>query len=332
MILLRIFKNNRMGGVVVFIILSLAIFIKSFILSGGPVGVDGMVAYSDMPFYNLLFGAIHTTPILNRIIALLLLWILSYMLIRMSVRNVLLEFRSFMPATFFLLFSMALPETQQVSPALVGSIFYLFCFAILFDVHDKKPDTFIIFIAGVILAVGSMFYLKLIWFVPLIWISLGTMRTVTWRELFYPVIAYLLLGLFLFTWYWVIIDDGAGFTALIAENLSFEGSFETRHFSVYIYYCFVILLVLLASVYMFNRFQARKTVIQKIFQVMFYMFVGGSLFFLFVAKFHLAALVYIGFPVSYILANYFHRKKNHWMHELILWIVVGLLVYTQLMV
>ena len=197
MILVRFSKNSRPAGMAGLMVLSLAIFLKSFIELKTTGGDTGLVAYSDMPFYNLIFGAIHTKPIFNLISTLLFLWILCYMLIRINVRYVLLEFRSFMPATFFLLFSFALPEAQQVSPALVGSIFYLFCFAILFDAPDKRPDTFSIFIAGIMLAVGSMFYLKLIWFIPLIWISLGTLRTVTWRELLYPVIAYLLLGLFL---------------------------------------------------------------------------------------------------------------------------------------
>ncbi len=331
MILVRFFKNSRTAGMAGLMVLSLAIFLKSFIELKTTGADSGLVAYSDMPFYNLFFGAIHTKPIINLISTLLFLWILCYTLIRINVRYVLLEFRSFMPATFFLLFSFALPEAQQVSPALVGSIFYLFCFAILFDAPDKRPDTFSVFIAGIILAVGSMFYLKLIWFVPLIWISLGTLRTVTWRELLYPVIAYILLGLFLVTWYWAIMDDGAGLTIMIAKNLSFKGSFTSRHFSVYIYYAFVILLVLLASIYMINRFRARKTVIQNIFLVMFYMFVSAGLFFLFIERFNLASLPYIGIAVSYILAHYFHRKKNHWMHELVLWIVLGLLVFVQWM-
>lgn len=252
------------------------------------------------------------------------------MLIRISVRYVLLKSRSIMPAIFFLFYIVALPTTQQVSPALVGSLFYLLCFGILFDVNDKPPDTFSVFIAGIVLAVGSMFYLKLIWFIPLIWISLGTMRSVTWRELFFPVMAYLLLGLFLFTWYWVVLDDAAGFTTLIAENLSFERAFEPHHFSAYLYYGYFFLMVLVASVYMVNRFQSRKTVIQNIYQVMFFMFIAGILFFLFIARFDTTSLVYIAFPVSFILSNYFHRRKNHWMHELALWVVVGLWVFVQL--
>ena len=331
----------------VIVIIALAIFLKSFIQefaaggaggagitegAEGAGGADGLRAYSAMPFYNMIFGAIHTTPIINRIVTLFLLWIICYMLIRIGVRYVLLEIRSLMPAIFFLVFSVALPSTQQVSPALVGSIFYLLCFTILFDVHDKRPDTFSVFTASMVLVLGSMFYLKLIWFVPLIWISLSTIRSVTWRELFYPVVAYLLLGLFLFSWYRVVQDNGQDFVKLIGDNLRFEGSFKSYHYSAYIYYGFFMLLVFVASVYMVNRFQARKTVIQNIFQVMFYMFLAGLLFFFFIARFDATSLVFISFPIAFILSNYFHRRKNKWTHELILWIVVGLLVYVQIMV
>jgi len=162
-------------------VLSLALFMKSFIQPGEITGITAM------PFYNLVFGSIHTIPFLDRLVALVFLLVIGYMLIRIGVRYVLLEFRSFMPAFFFLLFTVALPSAQHVTPALVGSVFYLLCFAILFDLHDKRPDTFSVFTAGIVLAFGSMFYLKLIWFLPLIWISLVTMRTVTWREMFYPV-------------------------------------------------------------------------------------------------------------------------------------------------
>ena len=326
MILLRLFKNNRSAGMAGVFVLSLALFMKSFIQPGEITGITAM------PFYDLVFGSIHTIPFLDRLIALVFLLVIGYMLIRIGVRYVLLQFRSFMPAVFFLLFTVALPSTHQVTPALVGSVFYLLCFAILFDVPDKPPDTFSVFTAGIVLVFGSMFYLKLIWFLPLIWISLGTLRTVTWREMFYPVIAYLIMGLFLFTWYWIVKENGEGFVDLIGRNLAFEGSFQPYHYSVYIFYGFFLLLVAIASIYMANRFQTRKPVVQDIFQVLFYMFLAGILFFIFIARFDPACLVFVAFPVAFILSNFFHRKRNPWIHELIMWILVGLLVFVQWMV
>ena len=332
MILLRIFKDSRLTGTVGINLLLIAIFIPSFIDDFSAAGSAALMPHTGMPFYNLIFGAIHTTPALNHFVAMLIMMLISYMLIRIGVRDRLLQQRSLMPATFFILFTAALPAAREVSPALTGSLFYLFCFFILFEVQDKKPDTLLIFAASLVLVLGSMFCLKLIWFVPLIWVSLWTVRSVTWRELFYPVVAYMLLALFLFTWFWGVRENGADFGALVAKNMAFTGSFEPYHFSVYILYGFILMLVGIASIYMMNRFQSMKIMVQNIYQVMFYMFLAGILYFLFIARFDPASLVFIALPVTFVLSNYFHRKKSPWIHELTIWILLGLVVYVQVLI
>jgi len=332
MIFLRIFKNNRAGGTAGMILLLIAIFIPSFIDALGANGTRELQAYTCMPFYDLIFGAIHKVPVINHLVAMLVIMLISYILIRIGVRDQLLKQRSLMPAIFFILFTAALPEARQVSPTLIGSLFYLLSFVILFEVQDKQPDTLSIFVASLILVLGSMFCLKLIWFVPLIWISLWTIRQVTLRELFYPVAAYMLMALLLFTWYWGIRANGSEFVKLVQENMAIEGTFGAFHFSVYILYGFMLLLVIIASIYMANRFQTMKTKVQKIYQVMFYMFLAGILFFHFIARFDPVGLVYMAIPVSFVLSNYFHRKKSPWIHEIIIWILLGLVVYVQVMV
>jgi Family of unknown function (DUF6427) len=332
MIFLRLFKDNRALGTGIMILLLIAIFIPSFISDFSSSGASELKAHTGMPFYNLIFGAIHTLPVLNHLIAMLLILLISYMLIRVGVRDQLLQERSLMPAIFFILFTASLPASREVSPALIAALFFFLCFIILFEVQEKKPDTLSIFTASLILVLGSMFYLKMIWFIPLIWLSLWTMRKVTWRELLYPVVAYLLLALFLFTWYWGIRDNGAAFVNLISENLSFQGGFQPYHFSVYILYAYKLLLVLIASIYMAYRFQSMKTSVQYIYQILFYMFLAGVVFYAFITRFDPTSLVFIAFPVSFVLSNFFHRRKNPWIHELALWILVGLVVYVQLMV
>jgi len=332
MILLRIFKNNRLLGTGALILLLIALFVPSFMDAFSAGGVKELVPYTNMPFYNLVFGSIHKVPVLNHLVAMLILMLIGYTLIRIGVRYQLLQQRSLMPAIFFMLFTASLPAARQVSPALIGSLFYLFCFVILFEVQDKRPDTLTIFAASLILVLGSMFYLKLIWFVPLIWISLWTMRSVTWRELVYPVVAYILMALFLITWFWGIRDNGAGFVELVNENLAFTGSFQPYHFSVYLLYGFFLMLVGIASILMMNRFQSMKTMAQNIYQVLFYMFLAGLLFFLLIVRFDPSSLVFIAFPVAFVLSNYFNRKRSPWIHELIMWVLLGLVVYVQLMV
>ena len=331
MILLRIFKNDRELGTMAIILLLIAVYVPSFIDAFSTDGVS-LTPYTCMPLYQLIFGAIHKVPVLNHLVAMLITMLIAITLIRIGIRDQLLERRSLMPAVFFILFTAALPGARQVSPALISSLFYMLCFMILFEVHDKNPDTLSIFTASLILVLGSMFCLKLIWFVPLIWISLWTMRQLTLREILYPVIAYVLLALFLYTWFWGIRGNAAGFMELVRENMAIKGSFEPYHNSVYYLYAYFLLLVFIASIHMIDRFQSRKSIVQNIYQVMFYMFLAGILYLFFVLRFEPTGLVYIAVPVAFILSNYFHRKRNPWIHELAMWILLGLVVYVQLMV
>jgi ABC-type Na+ efflux pump permease subunit len=173
--------------------------------------------------------------------------------------------------------------------------------------------------------------MKLIWFLPLIWVSLSTLRSVSLRELIYPVAALALMILMLFTWYWGIMDNAERFVTLMRQNLSFKSAFQPYHFSTYLYLGYFLVLVLVASIYMVNRFQVRKTAAQLIYQVLFYMFVAAILFFILITRYEPTSLIYIGFPIAFILSNFFHRRTNTWVHELMLWIGLGLLVYAQVM-
>ena len=69
--------------------------------------------------------------------------------------------------------------------------------------------------------------------------------------------------------------------------------------------------------------------VQNIYQVLFYMFIAGILFLTIIARFDPVNLVYVSFPLAFIMTNYFHRKRNPWSHELIIWILVGLVVFLQ---
>ena len=91
----------------------------------------------------------------------------------------------------------------------------------------------------------------------------------------------------------------------------------------------VLMLILLASFHMIGNYRSHKTAVQNIYQVLFLMFVAGILYFAFLNHLAPSSLMYMGFPVAFIMANYFHRKRNHWLHEVLLWVLVGLLVFLQ---
>lgn len=324
MILLRLLKNNRAGGAVFVILLMLLQLVNSFI---HPSSVSD---WNTMPFYNLIFEPLHSLPILSAITAFFLIGIMAIMLVRLNVKYFLIDDRSFMPAAIFILLVSSFAPLRQVNPVLVGSLFLLITIVILFNAHEDKPDSLRIFNASLVLGLGSMFYLNLIWFVPLLWLVILIIRPIRWRELVYPIVVYFLLSLFIFTYYWVFRNDLALLTDILAKNLYFPASLAIYSNSWLIFIGFVLFLMLLASIYLLQRIQGRKIVIRKLYQVFFVIFLYTLLYDLFISKMLVEVIYILAIPVTYLLSNFFHRKRNHWINELLMWIWFGVIVYMQI--
>ncbi len=324
MLLLRLFKNNRTAGLLFTGLASVALFLVSVMQAGTPTPFEGM------PLYNLLFGKIQNYAVLNRLLALLHYWIIAYMLSRISFRYQLLENRSLMPSLFFLLLAFALPSARQLSPSLIGFLFFLWAYLILMGLPEAEKDELLVFRASLAMALGSLFYLPLICFIPLIWVSIATLHKSTWREWIYPLTAYVLLAVFLVSWYWGLKNDLESLWGILGRNLLRNGNQVVLHIGSILYFLFCLLLIGLGSLFMIEGFQTRKTMVQNIYQVFFFVFIGAVLFFVFASERSPQGLLYIAFPVSFLLANYFHRRKNHWVHELMLWMLTGLLVFLQI--
>jgi hypothetical protein len=322
--LLRLLKNNRAGGVLFIGILVALLWAASLV---HPLPADS--GYG-MPFYLVLERMTAGAPFASAILALIVNLAIAFLLVRLNISYFLIDDRSYMPATFYLLVATANPELHHLSPVLIGSLFLLIALFILFNASDDRPDSLRLFNASLILVAGSLFYMKLIWFVPFIWFTIGYFRPIRWREVLYPITAYAMLLLFLITYYWVLKDNPAGMIELLEKTLAFHP--HKPHFETpwVISYGWLLFLIILASGYIVRGFQSGKIIVRKIYQVFFVMFLFSIVFYLLIAPFDKDAIILAAIPVSYLLANYFHQRRTRWYHEILLWIWLGTIVYMQL--
>jgi len=321
MILLRLLKNNRIGGAIFISLLLLGQWMQSII------SPPAVTEWNTMPFYHLIFEPLQNLPHLSVIVALLIFSAMAILLIRLNVKYFLIADRSFMPASMFILIAGSFPELHQLSPVLIASLFVLITIIILFNAQEDKPDSFRIFNASLVLGLGSMFYLNLIWFIPIIWITILIIRPMRWRELVYPLVVFGMIGLFMLTYYWVILDDTARLGELLLDNLSIPSAYTVYKNSWLIFTGYLLLLIIIASVYALQSAYARKNIIRKLYKVFLAIFIFTILFDLIITKFRIESFYILALPTAYLLSNFFHRKKSHWMHELLMWVWVGIIVY-----
>lgn len=322
--LLRILKNNRSAGVIFISVLMILLWLKSFL---HPISSDEMAS---MPIYDLIFGFLGSRQLASVFVSLTYYIALLIILIRLNVIHYLLDDRSFMPATFFLLISASFPSVQHINPILVSSLFLILALLILLRGEEYRADPMALFNSTLLIAAGSLFYLKLIWFIPFLWITAIIIRPLKWRGVVNPILVLLMFGIFNTTYYWVLKNDFSLFFDILRENLNMSGNFTGFRQSEWILLGYLLVLILASSFYLLNRFQSKKIIIRKIYQVLFFLFIYSFLFYLFVSGYNTQVLSILSIPLAYLLTNYFHRKKTHWIHEILLWIWLLLIAYVQI--
>lgn len=321
--LLQLLKNNRTPGIIFIFVLMVLLWLKLIL---HPVAPPSMVS---MPLYDLLFSFLQNSNTALVIVSMLFHAIMLVILVRLNVIHYMLEERSYMPATFFLLISATFPEALLLNPILISSIFLILALMTLIRGDEHRADPMALFSSALLICAGSLFYMKLIWFIPFLWITTIIIRPLQWRGIVKPLLVIIMMALFYFTFYWVLKDDLSLLPELVKENLSVHGKRPTLTLPESILTGYLLIIIFITSFYMLNRFQAKKIIIRKIYQVLFSLFIYGMLFYLLLSGFQTAVLSLIAIPLAYLFANYFHRRRNHWAHEVLLWVWLLLIAYSQ---
>ena len=324
MVLLRLFKNNRTGGIVLLVLLAILTSLISLIHPQPPLEWQGM------PLYDLIFGELYRFPRLSVSISILFHLLIALVLIRLNTRFSLIEERTYMPALFYLIISTVFPSTHTVNPLQIGGLFYLLSFIQILNAHEDRPDTYRVFNAFLLFFLGTLFYAKLIWFLPVLWLVLFTVRPATFRELMYSIVAACFTGVSLFVYYWVFRDAGWMFPELLRNQLQFTGSWEVMPVSNYVFIAYIFLLVIIASISILKRYQVKKIIIRNIYRVLLYMFLFSFVFYFLLSRYEQATIIFTAIPLSFLLANYFHQKRYRVIREILIWALLGLAVLVQM--
>lgn len=322
--LLQLLKNNRFPGILFLVILITLTWLRSFIALPEPGEVIAM------PFYQVTFGAIEAKKTVALLLSIIIYVIIMYLILRLNTLHFLLDDRSYMPAAFFLLISASWPPALQLNPVLVSTPFLVMALLMLIRGEEHRAEPLALFNSTLILALGSLFYLKIIWFIPFLWIAASIIRPLKWRGIINPLLVVLMLGLFIVTYYWVIKDGLEILPGLLEKNLAFSlREFSGFDISVYLLLGYLFLMILITSVYLLSRFQFRKIMVRKLYQVLFILFLYCLLFYTFISGFRAEALTLVAIPVAYLFSNFFMQKKTNWLHELMIWIWLLLIAYVH---
>ncbi|MBU8892230.1 MAG: hypothetical protein KOO66_05590 [Bacteroidales bacterium] len=324
-----ILKSNRPGVIVLIVFTGILTWGYSFL---NPVVIALPLDNFNMPLYSFLAVISPGDSLISVFIGFVLVLLQAFMLIQFNKKYILINYRTYLPAFFYILISGSFIPLQRLNPVLIGTIFIFISLDYIFSTYRIEYALNKLFLAGFFVSIASLFWAPFAIFISIIWISLSFLRPFIGRDWIVSILGFFTPYLFVFVLYFVFFDriELVGLAESINAGFGLIKEFSTLHLSYYLFYGFLLFIIINASYTIVVNYQKKKIKTRKYFGINWWIFVISLLLFLFFKNVSYEIIYLFGIPVSFLLTDYFYTIKKDWYLNSIIVILIGLIVFIQI--
>jgi hypothetical protein len=275
---------------------------------------------------NYLLGE---NPLTSNIVALLCTILLAFLIYKITVQYSFIRVRTVLPSTLFVLFSSGMHDLHAMHPVYPAALFLILTIDRIFDSYEKDVIHSNAFESGIFLAIGSLFYLNLVFLFPFLWIGFIILKQkVNWREFVLTTLG------FIFPWLVALAYYGAtGKTdemmVTLKANLASHASLLLQNLPVQIYTGYLALLTLLASFFLISQYDGKKISSRKYFKAFFWVFLITCITAVANPAVSQEIIIILSIPLTYLISNYLIYMKRQIWGELFLYILLAGIIALQ---
>lgn len=324
--LLKALKSNQSYHFILIPLIAVALWVSSFVTPAiFPFyqGEDMMILYQPI---NYLLSK---NPLANNIVALLFIILLAFLILKLNVQYAFIRTRTFLPSSLFVLISSGMHELHAMHPVYPATLFLVLTVDRIFSSYDKEIIHSNAFEAGIFLAIGSLFYLNLMFFAPFLWIGFNVLKPkINWRD-------YILTTLgFVMPWaavlmYYLATGQTDAFYHTLEQNFTSHPVFFKSNLPIQIYMGYLLLLTLLASFNLLRQYDEKKISSRKYFKAFFYIFLISGTLIIASPAVSQEIIIILTLPLTYLISNYLISMKRQVWGEIFLYILTAGVIYLQ---
>lgn len=324
--LLKALKSNQAYHFLLIPIIASALWIKSFInpaVFAFYPGEDTMILYQPV---NYLLGK---SPLANNIIALIFIILLAFLLLKLNVQYSFIRARTFLPSSLFVLITSGIPDLHAMHPVYPAALFLILTVDRIFSSYDKEVIHSNAFDAGIFLAIGSLFYLNLIFFFPMLWIGFIILKpNVNWREYILTTIGFILPWVAALAYY-LIVGQAEELRQTLETNLLSHQIFLRENLFVQIYIGFLGLITIMGSFFLLAQYDEKKISSRKYFKAFFWIFLISCILIIASPSVSQEIIIILALPLTYLISNYLIFMKRQIWGEVFLYLLTAGVIYLQ---
>lgn len=324
--ILKTLKSNQTFHFLLIPFIAAALWIKSFL---NPALFPFYPEEDMMILYQPINALIGKSTVVSNTVALMFIILLAFLILKLNVQYTFIRVRTVLPSILFILITSGLHELHAMHPVYPAALFLILTVDRIFNAYDKEVIHSNAFEAGIFLAIGSLFYLNLVFFFPFLWIGFIILKPkVNWRE-------YILSTLgFIFPWLVALAYYGATgqsdeLMVTLKANISLQSAFLRGNLPVQIYMGFLAFLTLLASVLLLSQYDGKKISSRKYFKAFFWIFLISCVLIVANPAVSQDIIIILAIPLTYLISNYLIFMKRQIWGEIFLYILAVGVIYLQ---
>ena len=324
--LLKTLKSNQPYHILLVPFLAIALWIRSFI---HPQAFPFYPGEDSMILYKPLSYLLENNLLLNNIVALIFIILLAFLILKLNLQYTFIRIRSVLPASLFVLIASGMTDLHAMHPVYPAALFLILTIDRIFNAYDKDSIHSNAFDAGTFLAIGSLFYMNLVFFFPLLWFGFIILKQkVNWREYFLTTIGFCLPWLAAFSYYFIAGQQDE-LSQTIQTNFSSHQLFLMEDLPIQIYVGYLILLTLLGSFFLLSQYTDKRISSRKYFKVFFWIFLISIILIAADRAVSQEIILLLALPLTYLISNYFISMKHQLWGEVFIYLLTAAVVCLQ---
>lgn len=324
--LLKALKSNQPFLILLIPVFALALWVKSFM---SPAAFPFYAGEDMMLLYQPIAWLVGKNILLSHITALFFTILLAFLILKLNIQYAFIKSRTLLPPAIFILISSGMPALHAMHPVYPAALFLILAIDRIFNSFDKEIIHSNAFDAGIFLALGSLFYLNLIFLFPILWFGFIIIKPkVNWREYILSTLGFLLPWLGAFVYYMIAgQQDKLWYT--LQMNLTSHQSFIKDNLAIQILVAYLFILTLLGSFFLLSQYDDKRISSRKFFKVFFWVFLISIILIAASPAVSQEIIIIISIPLTYLISNYFIFMKRQFWGELFLYLLIFAIVLLQ---
>jgi len=265
---------------------------------------------------------------LNLFMASVLVFIQALILNYLVNYHNLLGKSTFLPALMYVTASSLFPPFLMVGSPLVCNFLVLWMLVKLFSFYKGDDVKSTSYDLGMIVAVGTLFYLPFIYMFLAIWIALIIFRPFNWREWVACIIGFATIFFFLGVFYYINDKSDQFYNIWLPLTTRFAVHVKFNSYNYLVLIPVAIILVLgffkLQQNFFKSYVQTRKSL-----QLLFFIFLIGGFSFYIRPDFHLDHFLLCAIPAAVFFSYYFLYATGKWFYEILFMTLLVSVIYFQ---